>query len=56
MIENPHGEKNIIKDKAVTNRKKLAEQSGRKKLNPEDITQVQPQKLSLTLRSGRNYF
>uniref|UniRef100_A0A7N9AXN6 Integrin beta n=1 Tax=Mastacembelus armatus TaxID=205130 RepID=A0A7N9AXN6_9TELE len=34
MIENPHGEQKILKNK------------------PEDITQIQPQKLSLTLRSG----
>ncbi|GLD54997.1 integrin beta-1 isoform X2 [Lates japonicus] len=46
-IENPHGTHKIIKDKPVTNRSKGAE-----KLKPEDITQIQPQKLSLTLRSG----
>ncbi|KAM6900663.1 integrin beta-1a isoform 1-T1 [Xenentodon cancila] len=52
MIENPHGAKKVLKNKAVTNRKKLAEQARLKKLKPEEITQVQPQKLSLTLRSG----
>uniref|UniRef100_A0A8C1YNU3 Integrin beta n=1 Tax=Cyprinus carpio TaxID=7962 RepID=A0A8C1YNU3_CYPCA len=46
-IENPHGSQRILKNKAVTNRKKGAE-----KLRPEDITQIQPQKLSLNLRSG----
>ncbi len=46
-IENPHGGQRILKNKAVTNRKKGAE-----KLRPEDITQIQPQKLSLSLRSG----
>ncbi|XP_047424046.1 integrin beta-1a isoform X1 [Mugil cephalus] len=47
MIENPRGERKVLKDKPVTNRKKGAE-----KLKPEDITQIQPQKLRLTLRSG----
>uniref|UniRef100_A0A8D0A1V8 Integrin beta n=1 Tax=Sander lucioperca TaxID=283035 RepID=A0A8D0A1V8_SANLU len=47
MIENPHGEQKTLKNKTVTNRRKGAE-----KLRPEDITQIQPQKLSLTLRSG----
>ncbi|KAK1874573.1 Integrin beta-1 [Dissostichus eleginoides] len=47
-IENPRGGINIDKDKPVTNRKKdVAE-----KLKPEQITQIQPQKLTLTLRSG----
>ncbi|KAL0157042.1 hypothetical protein M9458_048288, partial [Cirrhinus mrigala] len=45
-IENPHGSQRILKNKVVTNRKKGAE-----KLRPEDITQIQPQKLSLNLRS-----
>ena len=49
MIENPHGGKEILKDIAVTNRGKGAE-----KLKPEDITQIQPQKLNLTLRSGED--
>uniref|UniRef100_A0A672JHV0 Integrin beta n=1 Tax=Salarias fasciatus TaxID=181472 RepID=A0A672JHV0_SALFA len=47
MIEDPHGEQVVHRNKTVTNRRKGAE-----KLNPEDITQIQPQKLSLTLRSG----
>ncbi|KAF7657925.1 hypothetical protein LDENG_00020110 [Lucifuga dentata] len=47
MIENPRGGQRILRNKAVTNRRKGAE-----KLRPEDITQIQPQKLSLTLRSG----
>ncbi|XP_044195470.1 integrin beta-1a isoform X3 [Thunnus albacares] len=47
MIENPRGEQRILRNKMVTNRKKGAE-----KLKPEEITQIQPQKLSLTLRSG----
>ena len=48
-IENPRGGINIDKDKPVTNRKKdVAE-----KLKPEQITQIQPQKLTLTLRSGK---
>lgn len=36
------------KDKPVTNRKN---EPG--KLKPEQITQIQPQKLTLTLRSGK---
>lgn len=51
MIESPHGEKKILKNKAVTNRRKGAE-----KQDPVDITQIQPQKLTLTLRSGENTF
>uniref|UniRef100_A0AAQ4RXM4 Integrin beta n=1 Tax=Gasterosteus aculeatus aculeatus TaxID=481459 RepID=A0AAQ4RXM4_GASAC len=47
-IENPRGGIRIDQNKTVTNRKKdVAE-----KLTPEQITQIQPQKLSLTLRSG----
>ncbi|KAG7236603.1 hypothetical protein INR49_000726, partial [Caranx melampygus] len=47
-IENPRGSIRIDKDRPVTNRKKdVAE-----KLKPEHITQIQPQKLTLTLRSG----
>ncbi|XP_068196203.1 integrin beta-1-like [Antennarius striatus] len=47
-IENPRGRITIDKNKPVTNRKKdVAE-----KLKPEQITQIQPQKLTLTLRSG----
>nr|XP_020476993.1 integrin beta-1-like isoform X1 [Monopterus albus] len=48
MIENPRGQQKFLSNKTVTNRKKGAEA----KLKPEDITQIQPQKLSLTLRSG----
>lgn len=51
MIESPKGEKKTLRNKAVTNRKK-----GGDKLNPEEITQIQPQKLSLTLRSGTGSF
>ncbi|KAL0965988.1 hypothetical protein UPYG_G00289120 [Umbra pygmaea] len=48
MIENPRGNKTIDLDKPVTNRKKdVAE-----KLTPDQITQIQPQKLTLNLRSG----
>lgn len=48
-VENPRGSITINKDKPVTNRKKdVAE-----KLKPEQITQIQPQKLTLTLRSGK---
>lgn len=47
MIENPQGSLEILKNKPVTNRKK-----GGEKLQPEDITQIQPQKLAVSLRSG----
>ncbi|XP_041658556.1 integrin beta-1-like isoform X2 [Cheilinus undulatus] len=47
-IENPRGSYTIDRDKPVTNRKK----DGTEKLKPEQITQIQPQKLTLTLRSG----
>lgn len=47
-IENPRGRVVIDKDKPVTNRK---DEPG--KLKPEQITQIQPQKLTLTLRSGK---
>lgn len=47
MIENPQGGLKILKNKPVTNRKK-----GGEKLKPEDITQIQPQKLAVSLRSG----
>ncbi|KAM9827001.1 integrin beta-1a isoform 1-T1 [Neosynchiropus ocellatus] len=47
MIENPRGERRTLKNKAVTNRRKGAD-----KLKPEEITQIQPQKISLKLRSG----
>uniref|UniRef100_A0A4W5QN66 Integrin beta n=1 Tax=Hucho hucho TaxID=62062 RepID=A0A4W5QN66_9TELE len=46
-VENPRGSQQVLKNKAVTNRNK-----GAKKLRPEDITQIQPQKLTLSLRSG----
>uniref|UniRef100_A0A8C7KAK6 Integrin beta n=1 Tax=Oncorhynchus kisutch TaxID=8019 RepID=A0A8C7KAK6_ONCKI len=46
-VENPRGSQRVLKNKAVTNRNK-----GEGKLRPEDITQVQPQKLTLSLRSG----
>ena len=48
-VENPQGSQRALKNKAVTNRNK-----GEGKLRPEDITQVQPQKLTLSLRSGKN--
>lgn len=51
MIESPKGKKTTLRNKAVTNRKK-----GGEKLKPEEITQIQPQKLSLTLRSGTGTF
>uniref|UniRef100_A0A674NF98 Integrin beta n=1 Tax=Takifugu rubripes TaxID=31033 RepID=A0A674NF98_TAKRU len=46
-IENPRGSVVVDKDKPVTNRRN---EPG--KLKPEQITQIQPQKLTLTLRSG----
>ncbi|KAL1006736.1 hypothetical protein UPYG_G00076170 [Umbra pygmaea] len=46
-IENPRGSKMVLKNKAITHQNKGAE-----KLRPEDITQIQPQKLTLSLRSG----
>lgn len=45
-IENPRGSVSIDKNKPVTNR------NGGEKLRPEEITQIQPQKLTLNLRSG----
>ncbi|XP_038124907.1 integrin beta-1-like isoform X2 [Cyprinodon tularosa] len=47
FIENPLGQQDIVQNKSVTNRSK-----GLVALKPEEITQVQPQKVSLTLRSG----
>lgn len=41
MIESPKGEMKTLRNKAVTKGKK-----------PEEIIQIQPQKISLTLRSG----
>lgn len=52
MIEDPHGEHKVLQNKTVTNRKKVKDRSRAKQLKPEDITQIQPQKLNLTLRSG----
>eukprot|EP00063_Salmo_salar_P049345 XP_014024180.1 PREDICTED: integrin beta-1-like [Salmo salar] len=46
-VENPRGSQRVLKDKVVTNRNK-----GEGNLRPEDITQIQPQKLTLSLRSG----
>lgn len=46
-IENPRGGQRILENKEVTSRNKGADE-----LKPEDITQIQPQKLSLLLRSG----
>lgn len=48
-VENPRGKIVINQDKPVTNRK---DKTGT--LKPEDITQIQPQKLTLTLRSGND--
>lgn len=47
-IENPRGSVTINKNKPVTDRSKEST-----KLKPEQITQIQPQKLSLLLRSGK---
>ncbi|XP_015245338.1 PREDICTED: integrin beta-1-like [Cyprinodon variegatus] len=47
FIENPLGQQDIVQNKSVTNRSK-----GLVALKPEEITQVQPQKVNLTLRSG----
>lgn len=47
MIESPHGSKAVVTDKNVTVRKP-GEQ-----LQPEQITQIQPQKVSVTLRPGK---
>ncbi|XP_036374642.1 integrin beta-1-like isoform X1 [Megalops cyprinoides] len=46
-IANPRGSLTVDKDTPVTDRKDKTE-----KLKPEDITQIQPQKLTLRLRSG----
>ncbi|XP_041102893.1 integrin beta-1-like isoform X2 [Polyodon spathula] len=46
-IENPRGDKKVVLNKAVTNRN-----HGTDERKPEDITQIQPQKMELTLRSG----
>ncbi|XP_039609504.1 integrin beta-1a isoform X1 [Polypterus senegalus] len=47
MIENPRGTQKVLQNKPVTNRSQNSE-----KLKPEEITQIQPQKMTLTLRSG----
>ncbi|XP_064410728.1 integrin beta-1-B isoform X3 [Latimeria chalumnae] len=47
QIENPRGSKNITNNKEVTNRV-----GNTQKPKPEDITQIQPQRLELHLRSG----
>ncbi|RXN33122.1 integrin beta-1-like protein [Labeo rohita] len=49
-IENPRGNVTIDEDKPVTNRKI----DGGQNLRPDDITQIQPQKLTLDLRSGES--
>lgn len=49
MIENPHGSMTVIAEKNVTVRKP-GEQ-----LKAKEITQIQPQKISLTLRSGEEH-
>lgn len=48
-IENPRGRTDVIQNKSVTIRNK----DGNIKLKPEEITQIQPQKLKVTLRSGK---
>ncbi|KAG5265319.1 hypothetical protein AALO_G00240950 [Alosa alosa] len=48
-IENPRGSLQITQDKNVTNRK---DKDMAEKLKPDEITQIQPQKLKLNLRSG----
>ncbi|XP_069504157.1 integrin beta-1 isoform X1 [Ambystoma mexicanum] len=47
-IENPRGSQKELENKPLTNRNKDTAE----KLNPEDITQIQPQKMELKLRSG----
>ncbi|XP_030204517.1 integrin beta-1 isoform X1 [Gadus morhua] len=46
-IENPRGGQRVLLDRPVTNRLKGAD-----KLRLENITQIQPQKLAITLRAG----
>ncbi|XP_072524475.1 integrin beta-1-like [Salminus brasiliensis] len=49
-VENPRGNVSINENKPVTNRRKdVAE-----KLKPDEITQIQPQKLTLRLRAGES--
>ncbi|CAI5673896.1 integrin beta-1a isoform X1 [Oreochromis niloticus] len=52
QIQNPIGKKSIITNKPVTNRKKVTGVETNKP-KPEEITQIQPQKLRLNLRSGQ---
>ncbi|XP_014878164.1 integrin beta-1 isoform X2 [Poecilia latipinna] len=54
LIENPLGKRTILKNNPVTDRSKAKAkaETENQKLKPEEITQVQPQKVSLTLRSG----
>lgn len=47
-VENPRGEVKVTENKPVTNRKLDAAE----KLKPDQITQIQPQKLTLNLRAG----
>ncbi|XP_056336088.1 integrin beta-1b.1 [Danio aesculapii] len=47
-VENPRGAVTIDKNKPVTNRKI----DGGQNLRPDEITQIQPQKVTLNLRSG----
>ncbi|KAG7273629.1 hypothetical protein CRUP_017351 [Coryphaenoides rupestris] len=54
-IENPRGGQHILEDKPVTNRVS-GSSPGAGKLKLENITQIQPQKLSLTLRAGFGSF
>ncbi|KAG5850496.1 hypothetical protein ANANG_G00083080 [Anguilla anguilla] len=48
LIENPRGSVTFNKNVPVTDRSK----NGAEKLDPKDITQIQPQKITLNLRSG----
>lgn len=48
-VENPRGSFTVDKNKPVTVRKTNVPE----KLMPEQITQIQPQKLTLNLRSGK---
>ncbi|KAJ1100027.1 hypothetical protein NDU88_005117 [Pleurodeles waltl] len=47
-IENPRGSQKMHDNKPLTNRS----QDTAEKLKPEDIIQIQPQKMELKLRSG----
>lgn len=51
-IEDPRGSTEITQNKDVTVRNK----DGNVKLKPEEITQIQPQKLKVTLRSGKQAY